>query len=142
MVLVLPLEGEIEKIGRTKSIKVNVRVLAATNKNLEEEIKAKRFREDLYYRLNVVQISISPLTERKDDIKQLTNHFFRLFTSEMGKPIPEVDDSVYTALERYNWPGNVRELKNVSKTSNNTSFNKSSHKSNFTPKRKRNIEYE
>ncbi|MBI9072144.1 MAG: sigma-54-dependent Fis family transcriptional regulator [Melioribacteraceae bacterium] len=106
-------EGEIEKIGRTKSIKVDVRVIAATNKNLEEEIKAKRFREDLYYRLNVVQISIKPLTERKDDIAQLTNHFFRLFTSEMGKPMPDVDENIYAALEKYNWPGNVRELKNV-----------------------------
>ncbi len=106
-------EGEIEKIGRTKRINVNVRIIAATNKNLEEEIEAGRFREDLYYRLNVVPVLIYPLKSRRDDIPILINHFVELYSYDMGKPILSIDDEVMTKFINYDWPGNVRELKNL-----------------------------
>lgn len=106
-------EGEIEKIGRTKRIKVNVRIMAATNKNLESEIEAGRFREDLYYRLNVVPVYILPLKNRRDDIKILINHFVEFYSYDMGKPILHIDNDVMGKLTDYDWPGNVRELKNL-----------------------------
>ena len=106
-------EGEIEKIGRTKRIKVNVRIMAATNKNLESEIEAGRFREDLYYRLNVVPVYILPLKNRRDDIKILINHFVEFYSYDMGKPILHIDNDVMEKLTDYDWPGNVRELKNL-----------------------------
>lgn len=106
-------EGEIEKIGRTQKIKVDVRIMAATNKVLEKSVEDGKFREDLYYRLNVVPVFIPPLEERNDDIPILVNHFLEVFCLDMGKPVLKIDENVMGKLTQYNWPGNVRELKNV-----------------------------
>lgn len=106
-------EGEIEKIGRTDKIHVNVRIIAATNKDLAKMVGENQFREDLYYRLNVVPIQIQSLTNRKKDILDLVNHFIGRFAFEMGMRKPNLEPSAYAFLDNYNWPGNVRELKNV-----------------------------
>ncbi len=105
-------EGEIEKIGRTKKVKVNVRIIAATNKKIEQEVLEGRFREDLYYRLNVVPIFVLPLKERKDDIKDLLEYYLDKFSEEMDLSKPEFAADAITYLMKYEWPGNVRELKN------------------------------
>jgi two-component system, NtrC family, response regulator AtoC len=106
-------EGEIEKIGRTERKKVNVRIIAATNKNLAKLVGDKLFREDLYYRLNVVPIQIQPLASRKSDIKELAHHYLERFSREMGIQKPLLNESAMNFLINYQWPGNVRELKNV-----------------------------
>lgn len=106
-------EGEIEKIGRTKNKTVDVRILAATNKDLEKEIEAGRFREDLFYRLNVVPVFIPPLKERKEDIPILMKHFLDFYSHDMGRFSPEIDPEVFENLKQHEWQGNVRELKNV-----------------------------
>lgn len=106
-------EGEIEKIGRTERIKVNVRIIAATNKNLAELVSQNMFREDLFYRLNVVPIQIQPLANRKTDILDLVDHYLDRFSREMGIHKPELEESANEFLTNYEWPGNVRELKNV-----------------------------
>ena len=106
-------DGEIEKIGRTVKTKVDVRIIAATNKHLEEEVKAKRFREDLFYRLNVVPIYVPPLRERIEDIPVLFDHYLTDFSSDMGKPKPRVEKNALNIIVTHPWPGNVRELKNV-----------------------------
>ena len=106
-------EGEIEKIGRTEKFSVNVRIIAATNKNLANEVNNNRFREDLYYRLNVVPLDIVPLRQRGDDIILLFNHFLQYFSQDMGVEIPQVDEKAEEILLNYKWPGNVRELRNV-----------------------------
>lgn len=106
-------EGEIEKIGRTEKIQVNVRIIAATNKNLANEVNNNRFREDLYYRLNVVPLDIVPLRYRGDDILLLFDHFLKYFSQDLGVDIPEVEEKANEILLNYKWPGNVRELRNV-----------------------------
>lgn len=106
-------EGEIEKIGRTEKIKVDVRIIAATNRNIEEEVRAKRFREDLYYRLNVVSIMMPQLKQRKSDIPILVDYFMTKMSLEMKKEKPVIDPGAWEVLLDYNWPGNVRELINV-----------------------------
>ncbi|MDZ7764173.1 MAG: sigma-54 dependent transcriptional regulator [Melioribacteraceae bacterium] len=106
-------EGELEKIGRTKRIQVDVRIIAATNKNLEKAVEEGKFREDLYYRLNVVPLIIPPLKERIDDIPILIKHYLQLYSLDLGKPVIQIDDDVVEKLKEYHWPGNVRELKNV-----------------------------
>ncbi|UCH66129.1 MAG: sigma-54-dependent Fis family transcriptional regulator [Ignavibacterium sp.] len=106
-------DGQLEKLGRTENVKVNVRIISATNKNIEEEVKAKRFREDLYYRLNVVSLSIPPLRERKEDILLLLDHFLTEISIDMGKEKPRIDDDAAQFFYNYSWPGNVREIKNV-----------------------------
>ena len=106
-------EGEIEKIGRTEKFSVNVRIIAATNKNLANEVNNNRFREDLYYRLNVVPLDIVPLRQRGDDIILLFNHFLQYFSQDMGVELPQVDEKAEEILLNYKWPGNVRELRNV-----------------------------
>ncbi|MGE5362897.1 MAG: sigma-54-dependent transcriptional regulator [Bacteroidota bacterium] len=106
-------EGEIEKIGRTEKVKVDVRIIAATNRNIEEEVRARRFREDLYYRLNVVQIVVPPLKQRKSDIPLLTEHFLNKISIDMTREKPVIDQSAWDVLLNYDWPGNVRELINV-----------------------------
>jgi DNA-binding NtrC family response regulator len=106
-------EGEIEKIGRTKSVKVDVRIIAATNKSLEQAVRDKQFREDLYYRLNVVPVIIPSLKERGKDIEILLQHFLQKYSLDMGKPVPKIDNEVVERMKQHNWPGNVRELKNV-----------------------------
>jgi two-component system, NtrC family, response regulator AtoC len=106
-------EGEIEKIGRTGKINVDVRIIAATNKNLATEVMNSKFREDLYYRLNVVPIDIVPLRKRGNDIILLFEHFLNYFSMDMNVPKPDVEESAKEILLNYKWPGNVRELRNV-----------------------------
>jgi DNA-binding NtrC family response regulator len=107
-------DGEIEKIGRTgEKVKVDVRILAATNKVLQQEIAAGRFREDLFYRLHVVPLYAPPLKERPEDILVLWEHFMRTMSIEMIKQTPITEEDTFNLLKRYDWPGNVRELKNV-----------------------------
>ncbi|MDX1702222.1 MAG: sigma-54 dependent transcriptional regulator [Melioribacteraceae bacterium] len=106
-------EGEIEKIGRTERIKVDVRIISATNRNLADLVNQNKFREDLFYRLSVVPIQINKISERKVDIIDLTDHFLDRFSKEMGLRKPELKDDAILQLKNYQWPGNVRELKNV-----------------------------
>ena len=106
-------ENKITRVGGEKEIKVNVRVLAATNKNLREEIEAGNFREDLYHRLNVIPIHVPSLNERKDDIPLLAEHFLAIICEDQGLPIKEIDESGITALKNVNWTGNIRELRNI-----------------------------
>ena len=106
-------EGEIEKVGSHVTEKVDVRVLAATNKNLEEEVAAGRFREDLYYRLAVVPIPLPPLRVRKEDVVLLAQHFADAFYAENGLPERAFEAELMERLQRHSWPGNIRELRNV-----------------------------
>jgi transcriptional regulator with GAF, ATPase, and Fis domain len=106
-------DGEFERLGNPRSIKVNVRIIAASNRNLEEEIKSGRFREDLFYRLNVFPITIPPLRQRTEDIPLLVNHFVAKFNKKTGKKIDAVSKETLSALQEYHWPGNVRELESV-----------------------------
>ena len=105
-------ERKFERVGGEQTIEVDVRIIAATNRNLEEEVKAGRFREDLYYRLNVIHIEVPPLRERKDDIPLLLSHFLNEFNAENNKSIKGVDNRAKSLLFKYNWPGNIRELRN------------------------------
>lgn len=102
-----------ERVGDTKTMRVNVRIIASTNIDLQEEIRKGNFREDLYYRLNVIPIDVLPLRRRKEDIPQLVQHFLNLFNTKMGKQIAGVDKAAMKHLSDYDWPGNVRELENV-----------------------------
>jgi two-component system nitrogen regulation response regulator NtrX len=106
-------DGVVTRIGGAKPIKVDVRVLSATNKNLEEEIAAGRFREDLFYRLNVVPIHIPPLRERREDIALLASHFVRSLSEREGVPPRVLDPAAVDVLTSMDWPGNVRELRNT-----------------------------
>jgi DNA-binding NtrC family response regulator len=106
-------EGEIEKIGRVGKINVDARIIAATNKNLANEVMNNNFREDLYYRLNVVPIDVVPLRKRGQDIILLFDYFLRYFSEDMNIVIPTVDERAKEILLNYKWPGNVRELRNV-----------------------------
>ena len=106
-------DGEFERLGSPRTINVNVRIIAASNRNLEEEIKNGRFREDLFYRLNVFPITIPPLRQRKDDIPLLVNHFVAKFKKKIGKKIETISKETLRVLQEYYWPGNVRELENV-----------------------------
>ncbi|WP_333604883.1 nitrogen assimilation response regulator NtrX [Novosphingobium sp.] len=101
------------RVGGTRQIRVDVRVLSSTSRDLEKEIAERRFREDLFYRLNVVPISIPALRERRDDIPALVDHFFARYANEQGVPPPQVSGEAMTALQAYEWPGNVRQLRNV-----------------------------
>jgi two-component system response regulator AtoC len=105
--------GELEKIGRTEPIKVDVRIIAASNQNIEKEVEAKRFREDLYYRLNVVPINVPPLRERTEDIPELVEYFLSEFSVDMGTNKPEITEEAMIQFKHAPWKGNVRELKNV-----------------------------
>ncbi|MBN1225114.1 MAG: sigma-54-dependent Fis family transcriptional regulator [Candidatus Aminicenantes bacterium] len=106
-------DREFMKLGGTKTIKVDVRVIAATNTNLEELIQKKSFREDLFYRMNVIKIELPPLRDRKEDIPLLVKHFLDVYSKENKKEIMNVSDEVLEILEEYDWPGNVRELENL-----------------------------
>jgi PAS domain S-box-containing protein len=106
-------EGEFERLGSPRTIKVNVRVIAATNRDLAEDVRKGRFREDLYYRLNVFPIRMPPLRERAEDVPLLVWAFLEDFSSRMGKKITQVPRKTMEALQRHPWPGNVRELRNV-----------------------------
>ncbi|MBN1355923.1 sigma-54-dependent Fis family transcriptional regulator [bacterium] len=105
-------EERIERVGGTRAIEVDVRVIAASNKNLLSEIEQNRFREDLFYRLNVVPIHIPPLRERLEDIPVLINHYLQVYCRDNGKALKEMSSDALKALESYLWPGNIRELKN------------------------------
>jgi two-component system, NtrC family, nitrogen regulation response regulator NtrX len=106
-------EQVVEPVGGTAGVRVDVRVIAATNKELPAEIRAGRFREDLYFRLNVIPIFVPPLHDRKDDIPRLAEHFMEGFAREYGRRMKTLDPSAVAALQEYPWPGNVRELRNV-----------------------------
>jgi formate hydrogenlyase transcriptional activator len=106
-------EGEFERVGGTQTLKVNVRLIAATNRDLKVAVEEGRFRADLFYRLNVFPIAIPPLRERLEDVPRLTRHFAMIYASKMGKPIGTIGEQVLNKLMAYNWPGNVRELQNV-----------------------------
>ncbi len=106
-------EKEIERLGGKTTIKVNVRIIAATNRDLEKEMIAGRFRSDLYYRLNIFPIQLPPLRERKEDIPVLASHFIKLHTKKIGKRIDSLSSRVLEQLMRYDWPGNIRELENI-----------------------------
>jgi transcriptional regulator with GAF, ATPase, and Fis domain len=106
-------ERVIERLGSTQSIKVDVRIIAATNRNLEQAVADKTFREDLFYRLNVFPITVPPLRERPEDIPGLVWSFIDEFSTLFGKPIDSISKDSLRDLQRYPWPGNVRELRNV-----------------------------
>ncbi len=106
-------EGEFERVGGTKTIKVDVRLLCATNKNLLDEVKAGRFREDLYYRINVIYLKLPPLRERKEDIPLLAESFVKSLALTNAKKIKSIAPGALEALQKYDWPGNIRELKNI-----------------------------
>jgi DNA-binding NtrC family response regulator len=106
-------EREIERVGGTHTVKLDLRIIAATNTDLKQAVAVQAFREDLYYRLNVVQITMPPLRERRDDIGTLADHFVRRYRQQFGKQIVGVAPDALEALADYSWPGNVRELQNV-----------------------------
>jgi formate hydrogenlyase transcriptional activator len=106
-------EGEFERLGGTKTIRVDARVIAATNRPLAQAVKEGKFREDLFYRLDVFPIEVPPLRERREDIPMLTWIFVREFSNSMGRPVDEIADESIAALQEYHWPGNIRELRNV-----------------------------
>jgi DNA-binding NtrC family response regulator len=106
-------EGEIDPIGSRRPVKVNVRLISATNRNMIEMVKQGKFREDLYYRLNVFPIMVPPLRERKEDIPALVNHFITRIAAEEGRKVRGIDEKALTMLQAYAWPGNVRQLENT-----------------------------
>ncbi|MGB3752765.1 MAG: sigma-54 dependent transcriptional regulator [Parerythrobacter sp.] len=101
------------RVGGSRQIGVDVRVVSSTARDLQQEMEAKRFREDLFYRLNVVPVAVPSLAERRDDIPDLAEHFFTRYAAEQGVPAPEIDTQAMAALQAYEWPGNVRQLRNV-----------------------------
>ncbi|MCI5054700.1 MAG: sigma-54 dependent transcriptional regulator [Flavobacteriales bacterium] len=106
-------ENKITRVGGDKDIKVNVRIVAATNKNLKEEIEKGNFREDLYHRLSVIPIHVPSLNDRREDIPLLVNHFLAMICSDYGSPIKSITDDALKALQNIDWTGNIRELRNV-----------------------------
>src|SRR4029077_6596393 len=106
-------EGEVERLGSARTVKVDVRVIAATNKNLEEEIERGHFREDLYFRLAVIPIHVPPLRERPDDIAPLVRHYIDYFSRENNVRAKRVTQAALDALSRFRWKGNIRELRNT-----------------------------
>ncbi len=106
-------EGEFERVGGTRTIRVDVRIVAATNQDLGALVREKRFREDLYYRLNVITITAPPLRERREDVAVLAQHFLRLYAAKNNRRLDAFSDDALACLEAYGWPGNVRELENV-----------------------------
>jgi two-component system response regulator AtoC len=110
-------EGEFERVGGNETVRVDVRILTSTNRRLEDLIKEGRFREDLYYRLKIMSITVPPLRERREDIQELAEYFFKVYNRQLGTKVSHIDPSVYERLAAYNWPGNVRELENAMKRS-------------------------
>ena len=106
-------EREIERVGETRPRKVNVRVIAASNRDLKTEVEAKRFRQDLFYRLSVFPIEVPPLRQRREDIPQLAVHFVQMTAKKMNRPVPRLTKGHIDHLAAYDWPGNIRELQNV-----------------------------
>ena len=110
---VLQKEGEFERVGGTKTIKADVRVIATTNQKLEKNVREGKFREDLYYRLNVIPIFLPSLRERKEDIPLLVHHFLRKYNRQNGAKIESISSQSLALMQDYNWPGNIRELENI-----------------------------
>jgi DNA-binding NtrC family response regulator len=106
-------ENEFQRVGGSKTLKTDVRIVAATNKNLEKEIAKGSFREDLFYRLCVVHLHLPPLRERRDDIPDLTDHFLKKLSGKMTKKLDGISKSAMESLQSYHWPGNIRELENA-----------------------------
>ena len=106
-------EGEFEHLGGTRTLRVDVRIVAATNADLATRVREKKFREDLYYRLNVINVHVPPLRERRDDIRMLVQHFVRLYAAKNNRRLEGLSEDAMRRLETYGWPGNVRELENV-----------------------------
>lgn len=106
-------QREFEKVGDHKTIKIDVRIIASTNQDPEKAVAEKRFREDLYYRLNVISVQIPPLRERKADLPALVGHFIRVYANENNKELKSLSNGALQILQDYNWPGNIRELENV-----------------------------
>ena len=106
-------DGEFERVGGTATLKTDVRLVAATNRRLDEEVKAARFREDLWYRLNVFPITMPPLRQRLEDIPQLVQHFVEKHCRKLGRPLLQVSQGALRDLQAHDWPGNVRELEAV-----------------------------
>lgn len=106
-------DGEFERLGSSRTIKVDVRIIAATNRDLEEEVRSGSFRQDLWYRLNIFPVTLPPLRQRTDDIPLLVNAFVKKFSKKIGKDIKKVPTETIETLQKYTWPGNVRELENV-----------------------------
>ena len=106
-------EGKITRVGGEKEIKVDVRVIAATNKNLMEEVDAKKFRMDLYHRLSVILIKVPPLNARREDIPELISHFMKEISEDYKQPVKEIESAAISALQQFNWTGNIRESRNV-----------------------------
>jgi len=105
-------EREFERVGDTQTVRVDTRVVAASNRDLSQEVEAERFREDLYYRLNVVPIHLPPLRERPEDIPELVGHFLSIYNEENDRYVAHIEAKALEALQNYHWPGNVRELQN------------------------------
>ena len=106
-------EGQVDRLGSTRTARVDVRIIAATNRNITEEVRRGRFRRDLFYRLNVFPITLPALRERREDLPALVHHFCDRLGKHLGKPIERLTPGTLQALERYDWPGNIRELENV-----------------------------
>jgi len=106
-------EKRFERVGGQKAIEVDVRMVAATNRDLQEMVKRGTFREDLFYRLSVIQVDVPPLRERLDDIPLLAEHFVAKFAQQMGKPISGISGGALARLREHHWPGNIRELENA-----------------------------
>lgn len=106
-------EGTFKRVGGTEDVHVDVRIISATNKNLESEVKIGKFREDLFYRFNVIQIHCPPLRERREDIPMLANHFLEKFSKVLSSHVKKISDEAMAALKKYHFPGNVRELENI-----------------------------
>jgi two-component system, NtrC family, response regulator HydG len=106
-------EGEFERVGGTRTLRVDVRIVTATNQDLAQLVRDKRFREDLYYRLNVITVTTPPLRERREDIRVLAQHFLRVYAAKNNRTLEGFTDEALGCLEAYRWPGNVRELENV-----------------------------
>ncbi|MGC4056751.1 MAG: sigma 54-interacting transcriptional regulator [Chitinophagaceae bacterium] len=106
-------EGKITRVGGDTEIKVDVRVIAATNKDLLQEVNEKRFRLDLYHRLGVILIHVPSLNQRREDIPLLIDHFLNLIAADYNQPVKEIDNAAVQLLSKHNWTGNIRELKNV-----------------------------
>lgn len=106
-------DGEFERLGSSHTIKVDTRIIVATNRNLEEEVKRGSFREDLWYRFNVFPITMPPLRDRKEDIPLLVNFYIKKISKRLGKSIEIIPENVMETLQCYHWPGNIRELQNV-----------------------------
>jgi DNA-binding NtrC family response regulator len=106
-------ERHIERVGSTQPIPVDARIIATTNRKLEQEVAAGRFRQDLYFRLNVISLSVPPLRDRREDIPELVEHYRALYAAKTGKDVTSIDDTALKMLSEYHWPGNVRELANA-----------------------------